>query len=61
MILKINPSVLIVVEHQKDEIFCHACSDSIVVVLKWYNCPKCNFDYCREFALERHRIEDEMV
>ena len=61
MILKMKPSGPIVAEHQKDEIFCHVCSDAIDVVLGWYNCPKCKFDYCRECALDRHRLEDEMA
>lgn len=61
MLLKTKPSGPIVAEHQKEEIFCHICSDAIDVVLGWYNCPKCKFDYCRECALDRHRLEDEMA
>lgn len=61
MLLKTKPSGPIVAEHQKDEIFCHVCNDAIDVVLGWYNCPKCKFDYCRECALDRHRLEDEMA
>lgn len=61
MLWKTKPSGPIVAEHQKEEIFCHVCSDAIDVVLGWYNCPKCKFDYCRECALDRHRLEDEMA
>ena len=61
MILKTKPSGPIVAEHQTEEIFCHVCSDAIDVVLGWYNCPKCKFDYCRECALDRNRLEDEMA
>lgn len=61
MILKTKPSGPIVAENQTEEIFCHVCSDAIDVVLGWYNCQKCKFDYCRECALDRNRLEDEMA
>ena len=61
MLLKTKPSGPIVAENQNEEIFCHICSDAIDVVLGWYNCPKCKFDYCRECAVDRHRLEDELA